>query len=369
MKIQLLKENLQKTGQLVQKFTLSKGQLPVLEYVLIQARKEGITFLVTNLDVSVRLRVSGKILEEGEVLVRAKVLTDVVSHLPMGAIELSVADGQLVVSGSRGKVNLQTLSAEEFPVFSDSLPAVGDLLVQKAMEDLDSVGYSVSTDDSRPVLMGVLWQVKQGRLVATDGYRLSLVESYETWKLEGVDLGLIVPGKALIQAMQLFADLDTTSVRVGYDEKTAQLSFTAPEVGVLVRVMAGEYPGYEAIIPAGGNIVVKVDKGEFFEAVSAAQVLARDNAHIVKLAIESSGLTVSAASAQLGQGKLEVEAEVSLEMKGEIAFNCRYLLDFLNHCQGERVRMEFSDPLKPGLFQDEGNKAFKHVIMPVRVKD
>lgn len=369
MNIQLLKENLQKTGSLIQKFTLIKGQLPVLEYILIRARKEGITFLASNLDVSVRLRVSGKILEEGEVLVRAKVLTDVVSHLPMGAITLAEQDGQLVVSGSRGKVSLQTLAAEEFPVFSDALPGIGEVGVDKAVKDLAYVGYSVSTDDSRPVLTGCLWQMKRGRLVATDGYRLSLMERHDVWKLEGNDLDLIIPGKALIQVMQLFSDLGIASVRVGYDEQTAQLSFMAAEVGVLVRVMAGEYPGYEAIIPSAGSVKVAVDRGEFFEAVSAASVLARDNANIVTLTIINGGVSVSAASAQLGRGDLEVEAETSGEMKAGIAFNCRYLLDFLNHCQEERVTMEFSDSLKPGLFQDGKNTAFKHVIMPVRVKD
>lgn len=370
MKIQVLKENLAKTIQLVARFASVKAQLPVLGYLSIEANDQGIFVSATSLDVGVRVRMAGKIVEPGAVAVPAKIMGELVQSLPLGGVSLDFEDDQLNVTAQRFRAKLQTLPFSEFPVFSKQTQLLGELHLEEITKDYDLIGFSVSSDESRPVLTGFLWKWKQGTVVATDGYRLSLLTNEKNWKVEKSLLDTsIVPGKAMVQMLQALKELGSKKIQVGFLEKEQQLTFVTDDLFGMVRVLGGDFPKYEGILPGELNVDLHVSKEQLLAAVRSASIFARDSANIVKLEIVDKKMIISANTAQVGENTVEVEAEMIKSGEGTIAFNSKFLLDVLIHLPGERVGFGMVDSLRPGVFYDAGLKGFTHVIMPVRVRE
>jgi DNA polymerase III subunit beta len=374
MKIQLLKENLLQAIQTVTKFTTQKNQLPILSHVAIQAEEQGIYFSGTDLEMGIRLRVGGKVVEPGEVGVPAKLLSDLTGALPLGAVELSAdVSGMMEIKAARSRAKIQGLKLNDFPAVlapKDGGVEVGSFDVQRLLEILGRVEFAISRDEARPVLTGILWDFSMKRWVGTDGYRLSVVEG----EMAGVPVkdlpgSLIVSGRYLNEAVKVAGELGLKKVALKYAADTKQIYLVAEDVTVVGRVLTGDYPKYEAILPTEFKVVATVDKGEMAAAVKAAAIFAQDSAHIIRLAFGDKKITVSANAPQVGENQVEVEA--IFEKPGELmmAFNSRYMVDFLGHATTERIVLGVNDPLKAGVFRGEGQEGYRHVIMPVRVRD
>jgi DNA polymerase-3 subunit beta len=248
--------------------------------------------------------------------------------------------------------------------------ALYELSVNQFVKAFDKVGFSISGDETRPILTGFLWQADQGLVVATDGYRLSMDTNKQVW---GIDRGqlprLIVPGKAATQLLQVFEDLKLAKVRVGFLKQSQQLVFVGNDVVGVVRVLMGEFPKYEGILPQQLEVRLTLNREQLLSAVRAAAIFARDSANIVKLQFNNSVIEVSANAAQVGENIVEVEVEVEEGVEGTIAFNSKYLIDLLTHMTTDRITFGMNDSLKPGMFMEVGNDHYKHVIMPVRVRE
>jgi len=370
MNIQVLKENLAKTIQLAVKYASQKAQVPILSNVALEAGDQGIFVTATSLDAGIRLRMAGKVIESGGVVVPAKILSELTQSLPLGGVTLrSEESGDLMITAQRVKAKLQTMPIAEFPPFPELGPLNGELEIDDFVKAYEGIGFAVAVDEVRPVLAGVLWQFNAGTLVATDGYRLSHLTG-----LGAVDLGvkeltsLIIPGKALVQSLQVFQELKSGKVRVGFSEVNQQLVLSGEDSVVVLRVISGEFPKFEAILPSDSTTDILINREQFLSAVRSAVIFARDSANIVKLTIGQGNLEVSANALQVGENSVEVEYEPKLDGSGTIAFNGKYLLDFLTHVKSERVGFGMTDSLKPGLFYEDGVSGYRHVIMPVRVK-
>lgn len=371
MKIQVIKENLAKAIQLATKYTSSKAQVPILSYLLLSAEETGIFVTATNLDVSVRVRLPGKIVASGRVVVPAKILNELVQTLGAGNVNLDSETGsELIVLAGRVRAKLQTLAAEEFPPFPELPTVVGKLRVEDFQKAFSRVSFSVATDESRPILTGFLWQWKTGTVVSTDGYRLSMLADKKVFGVDGGgDETVIAPGKVVEQLLTTFADLKEDEVAFGYVKEGQQLALLGNDCVAVVRVLAGDYPKYEGILPQGAEVELLVDREQLLGAVRSAAIFARDSANIVRLTIKTDSLEVSANATQVGENTAGVEVEFVKPGTGSIAFNGKYLIDFLAHAESERIRFGMTDPLKASLFQEEGRKDYRHVIMPVRVRE
>ncbi len=369
MEIQILKENLVKAMQAMNKFALTKVQLPILTNVLIEVDDQGIFFTTTNLEVGLRLRVAGKVMKKGKVAVPAKVLFELAQRLPLGGVSLSETKEGLHVSSGSVKARVQTSAVEDFPPFPEVVKKQGKLTINAFSQAFNMIGYAVSTDEARPTLTGFLWRIEEGSLVATDGYRLSKVDSLKAWEVAKMTELLIAPGKAMGQLLQVMEDFGVEECDFGYDEQSQQLLFSGEELRMAVRVLSGDYPNYSAILPKTTDLEIQVSREELLNAVKVTEVFSRDSANIVKLTIDDKGMELSANAAQVGENKVRVEIRKIVGDAGEIAFNSRYLSDFLTHSEVEQVGIKLTDALRPGLFYEVGNNSFVHVIMPVRVRE
>lgn len=236
---------------------------------------------------------------------------------------------------------------------------------EKIVNALSMVMFAASTDEGRPLLGGVKIQQHDGPTIfaATDGYRLSMKH---LTRASNEDMDMVVPARALQEV-----------VKVGLEEKEVndigmiklgegQLAFTIGDTEIHTRLVDGQYPDFEKIIPTTYTTRVLLDKEALSRAVKSASVFARENANIIKLHIENQTVTVSANTPQVGENEVDVQAKVDGE-GGELAFNSRFLIEFLANYTEEELLLEMTGSLNPGVFKPVKDESFLHIIMPVRV--
>ena len=367
MKIHILQENLLKTLSRVGRIISSRTQLPVLQNILITATKDSVTFAASNMEMSMLVRVNAKTDKEGSVCVSGKLLTELVTSLPHETVVLEDKEGALFVSTTKTHASLSETPPQEFPQLK--INGDGDKIVMDpdvVVGAIGSVLYASSTDEGRPVLTGVKMETteKETTFVATDGYRLSLKKV--TFEKKN-PANMIVPSRALGEIIKTLSEEKKKEPVVFEKTTDGQLLLTVGDTGVISRLIDGDYPDYARIIPKNHTTKGTADKTELLLAVKSASIFARDNANIVKFHLSGSGITVSANTPQIGQNTVDVDASVDGE-DAEIAFNSRFLLEFLNNFPEDEVLFEMTGSLNPGVFKSTKDKSFLHIIMPVRVQ-
>ncbi len=358
---------------LVSKIAISKGQLPVLANVLLEALKEEVVLSVTNLEIGIRVRIGGKVEETGAITIPARILSEFVTTLPMGGVELEEHEGKLAVKSGKFGGKFAGISASEFPVMpkfgSDEKDGLRFKISRKNLEQIaNEVAFSAALDESRPVLTGVQFRVVGEGLVvtATDGFRLSR----KTIEGGGVKMkaleSVILPARTIIELTKLVAEGKASEIDVQIVKDNNQVLFGYEQTELISRVLEGNFPDVDKIIPKEGKLQLTVDREELIKAVRAISIFARENSNILKLNIDNGKLTIVAVGGQTGEGEVEVEIEKTGENE-TMAFNFKYLLDFLNSVNEERVELSTNGGLTPGVWAREKDKSLIHLIMPVKV--
>ncbi len=372
MKIQIFQENLNRGLTIASRTISTKAQLPILGNVLLKTDKNRLLISATNLETGVSLWLGAKVENEGEITIPAKIFAEIIASLPAGKIDLEIKDNSMELSADGYSASLNGIAASEFP----KLPtyAAGSLLsfpTEKLLEAINQVAYAAATDDGRPVLTGVLFKLegKSLSLVATDGYRLSL-KTIELEEPVKENLSLLLPAKTLLEVSRLITEEKGESlkmVQMGFTKEQNQVVFVFPDLELYSRVIEGEFPDYQKIIPQNLNTKVLLDKESFNRAVKVVSIFARDSANIIKFKIGKDSLEMNANSPQVGENKNSLEAKVTGE-PGEIAFNFSFLQGFLGAVSAPEVSLETSGSLNPGVFKIVGDDSFLHIIMPVRLQ-
>ena len=208
-------------------------------------------------------------------------------------------------------------------------------------------------------------------MVATDGYRLSLKKHAlkNVQKTKSKDpVSLIVPSRVIRELIQMEKDTGGSDVAVHASAEKNQIVFSASDTTLVGRLIEAEFPNYEKIIPTDFSTKTVFNKEDLQRAIKAGYVFARQTAGIVKMSIKKDKVVVSANAPSVGKNTIEVDAKTSGE-ENEIAFNARYLLDFLSNSTSEEVSFEMTGPLNPGVFKEENDPSFLHLIMPIRVQE
>jgi DNA polymerase-3 subunit beta len=374
MKLSLLQENLNIALSSVSRFVALKAQLPILSNILFSTDSGRLKLSATNLELGINYWLGAKIADEGSFTIPAKEITEFVSYLPTGKLDLELNPQSLLeVASAKAQSTFTTIPAADFPV----LPSLNEktsleIDLNVLSDTISQVAFAAAADDSRPVLTAVLcrFSVDSLSLVATDGFRLSLKEIKLVNPLvlpKGQEnLTFLIPSRSLLEVAKLAKS--TKKLKFGLSSDAHQLIFVLEDLELVSRLIEGEYPDYQRIIPESFATKIHLDKNEFAQAVKIASVFARESANVVKLSIKSSSIDVSANATQIGQNKATVDARVEGEPL-EIAFNYKFISDFLASCKGNEVVIQLNEPLTPGLFQDVADPHFTHIIMPVRIQD
>jgi DNA polymerase-3 subunit beta len=373
MKAAILHEPLVKALGALNRIVPSRGQLPVLANILIEAEKTGVTLSATNLEIGLRMIVGGKVTEEGAITVPARALGEFVASLGAESVALESVGEKLKVSGGRGTGSFAGIAASEFPVLPTrkDKPKEGKTvkLKKKAVVEVAAqVAYAAAVEESRPVLTGVkFYSGEKGFMaVATDGFRLARKNLGGSGDWAGWGEGLILPSRTIIELAKLITEGKKEDLEIEMIKENNQVIFIYDTVSVISRVLEGNFPDVEKIIPLESKTRVTADREELTQAVRSAAIFARESANVVRLKIVGEVMRVTASGQQTGEGEVEIEIEKEGE-DGEIAFNYRYMLDVLGSFGGERVRLEMNGSQSPGVWQPEKDSGLGCLIMPVRI--
>lgn len=373
MKLSILQENLSRGLTIASRSVATRAQLPVLGNALLGTDKGRLKLSATNLETGINLWLGAKIEKEGAISIPAKILTEFVSSLPAGRVEIEARENTLYLASGSYEASFVGLAANEFP----TVPSMKTKAVLKFESSLLSLAINqaalaAAQDEGRPILTGVLLksQNKELTLVATDGYRLSFKKLKKVTGIEKVKefkKGLVLPARTLLEVARVATEETEGKIGLAVTPKASQVIFAADDIEIVSRLIEGNFPDFEKIIPDKGKTKALIEREELTRAVRIASIFARESANIIKFSLQKGNLEVSANTAQVGDNKSRVEAKIEGET-GKIAFNSRYLLDFLNIVGADQISFEMTGSLNPGVFKPVGDDSYLHIIMPVRVQ-
>lgn len=352
------------------KIVNAHSTVPILSNVLLQAEDGKISVRATDLELTLEHAFPAEITESGAVTVPAKLFSSYLGNLSVGTLEVNAIPTKASVKCGRSNYDFNALPADEYP----PLPAATrgshlTLAAKKFRDAVDATIFAASGEEARgAVLMGTLLEIDGTSLtlVATDGYRLA---KYQTQLDDGISGAekYIVPSRALAEAARNVGGAEQIAMSA-LGAQSNQLQMSGGGVAITVRLVDGQYPNYQQVIPAQFDRSVKMNTADFIGSLRRAELVAGDRASMVKVAVTGNTLIVTAHSDISGKAYEELE----VEQTGEditIAFNARYLVDILNHIKSEQTIIEFLGPLSPAAIRpaqpsESGQQLY--VLMPLR---
>lgn len=379
------RKDLYEAVQTVGRAVSGRSTLPILSHILAVPQGDGLKMTATDLEMWMECHLPARLdlgLGDDEdsagFTAPARVFTEILGALPEADVTLDRPSGgnQMQVRAGRSDYKILGLPAEEFPGVPEVTPSASFTIGGELLRDvIRHVLFAVATDESRPILTGVLlaFNGKQLRAVATDTHRLAV----RTVQLEGGEgeANAIVPARAMNELLRLSDDEGTVTVSLAQGQARFEIKRGKPDASVpsstitmVTRLIEGQYPNYERVIPAGHDRKLTLETGEFAKAVKRAAIVARDNANRVVLSTEGAQLVLSAESGAVGS----VRDEIEVAREGDdiqIAFNAKYMNDVLNIVETEGVVLELTEPLRPGILRPIGDNAQDYlcVLMPMQV--
>lgn len=354
-------EGVQTAGRAVSPRT----SLPILGHLLITAEEEKIRIAATDLEIGMECVVEAKIEEPGQMAVPAKTLTEILAALPDTDVTLSVDDTNTIsLQCGTSDYSILGLPAEEFPMLPEIHPDVSLTVEYDALRDaIKRTSFAISQDESRAILTGILMQVTDdgAKLVSTDGHRLCLQECTVAESQGSVNA--IIPGRAMNELTRIVPEgKGTIEVKIA----ASQVMFQIGETSLISRLIEGQFPNYEKVIPQEHNKKLTIPTDQLLQSVKRVEIVARENSHKTILGIEDGTLTVTAESGNVGRAHEEVEV-IKEGDDTKMAFNARYLLDVLNVIDTEAIDVELSGESNPAVIRPQGQFDYTYVLMPMQI--
>lgn len=365
MELSVTQENLAKALSGVGRVASSKAGLPILSNILLRTDGNRLLIAATNLEIASTYHIGAKIVTPGAITIPARLVSEFVSSLPKGTVDLKVKDSHLTISSGTYRSVINGVVADEFP----ELPTIDEtssiqyrISTSEFKQAVSQTIVTSSSDSTRPVLTGVYWHSFEGNLylAATDGYRLSERKLVETTS----EVAAIIPTSTLQEVLRNLSD-DTDEVELLFDE--TQVRFRVGESEITSRLIDGNYPDYRQLIPAESETVITIDAAEFVRITKIAGLFARESGGSVTLTAdkEKQSLAIHSIASELGENTSSSAAEVSAD--GQVTLNSRYLAEALSAVNGSTVEFRFSGKLAPCVLTTKSDSInYKHIIMPLK---
>lgn len=374
MKFISVQENLKKGLSIVSHGTGKNINLPILNNILIKAHNNSIELISTNLEIGIIHKLRGKVEEEGEFTVDAKIITDYVNFLPSENVEIEEIDGELKIECENYKTKMKGDSSKEFPLIptvdQSNYYSCGVSDLKKA---LNNVVFAVSNSENRIELSGVMFDFDDNKLilVATDSYRLAEKSITMKSSADFMNQKLIVPARTVQELLRILSSYSNEdlafekegAVRISISEN--QILFTIDSVDLVSRLINGQYPDYKQIIPDKSKTELSTNRNELLRAVKAAAIFSKTGINDVNLEFKNNKIIISASSGQSGESRVDVNAEIT-GIDNEVAINYRYLVDGLNNIDSENVKMKIVSSNTPCILTSEKEDNYLYVVMPIR---
>tara|TARA_B100000378_G_scaffold234640_1_gene200882 strand:- start:146 stop:1246 length:1101 start_codon:yes stop_codon:yes gene_type:complete len=365
MELTVTQENFSKALSAVGRVASTRTQLPILSNILLRTDGNRLLIAATNLEIATTQYIGAKIIKPGAITIPARLISEFVSSLPKGQIELKVTGENIHITSGKYHSIINGVIADDFP----ELPTINEensvryeINIEEFKQAVSQTIITASGDSTRPVLTGVYWHSFEGSLylAATDGYRLSERRLMETKS----EVSAIIPTQTLQEVLRTIADTAET-IDVLFDE--SQVRFRVNEAEVISRLIDGNFPDYRQLIPPTSETSAVMNKAEFTRVTKVAGLFARESGGSVTVTVDSDKKTVSLHSiaSELGENTSELDAEVNGD--GQITLNSRYLSEALGVVDADEISFSFSGKLSPCIIKStKKDTNYYHVIMPLK---
>jgi DNA polymerase-3 subunit beta len=367
MELVVRKTDLLRELQLFQGIVERKNTIPILANVLIEAAGNEVKLLATDLEVALRSRCPASVAKSGSLTLPAKKLYEIVRALPETDVRIEEDKNGVKVAADRFDSRMQTLPIEDFPTLPDVSGKARATLPRQALREMVSkTQFAITGEDTRYFLNGARFVLKPKSLtlVATDGHRLALVEAVHDVGITE-EIGVILPKKTLLELGKLLLEGDGD---ITFEAGENHLFFEVGGRMLISRMIDGQFPAHERVIPKGNDKLVEFDRERLTNAVRRVALLSNERSKAVKVEIERGKVEVTSSSSEFG----EAREQIAVEYEGTplaISFNAQYVLDFLNVVETDVVSLSLKDEVSQAVMKPVGAEGYDYtyVIMPMRI--
>jgi DNA polymerase-3 subunit beta len=364
MDLKVTQANLHKALTIVARVASGKNTLPVLSNILLNVANNQLKLSATNLDIAINTMVGAKVTKPGSLTIPARLLQDFIANLPDTTIRLRQEDNKLHITTDNHNSTINGIAADEFPV----MPVIkkGDNWKVKAgdfKKALQQVVGAASGDEARPILTGLFFHTsgKDLFIAATDSYRLA----EKKLAAPANETSFILPASAAHDLLRIIGDSpEATEVNITQDNQQVRLETSETEL--IARLIEGEYPDYQKLIPTEFAVSATLPKAEIVSIAKVSSLFARAAAGsvVVRTNQEKQTIEVQSVASQIGENTASAPAKVSAD--GEITLNARFLLDAINALEGDTVTIGFNEKLQPVAVTSPDHKDYIHIVMPLK---
>jgi DNA polymerase-3 subunit beta len=349
---------------IVQKAITGKSTMPILEGIYIKASESTLTLIASDMDVSIQTLVEATVIQEGSIVIDAKIFGEIIRKLPNSIIKMEIIENQLIkITCEKSVFDVVYMNANEFP----ELPEINEQLKISVNQNIlknmiKGTSFAIAQEETRPILQGILFEVKNKNLnlVALDGYRLAIKSEFLD---NDMDIEVVIPGKTLNEVSKILEDIEDI---VDITFTNNHILFNLEKTKIISRLLEGKFINYNSLLPQEHKLLVNVNRQELQNAIERASLMAKDgNTNLIKLDIQQDNLIITSNS-QLGK----VREEISIKLQGdeiEIAFNSKYLLDVLKNMEQNEVVMKMTSGISPCVIEEQNNGNARYLVLPVRL--
>lgn len=351
---------------IVQKAITGKSTMPILEGIYIKTNEmdSSLTMIGSDMDVSIQTTVKANIQEAGSIVIDAKIFGEIIRKLPNSTIKIETMENQVIrITCEKSVFDVVYMNTNEFP----ELPEINEDLKISVNQNIlknmiKGTSFAIAQDETRPILQGILFEVKNRNLnlVALDGYRLAIKNEFLD---SDIEIEVVIPGKTLNEVSKILEDVDDI---VDITFTNNHILFNLEKTKIISRLLEGKFINYNSLLPQEHRLLVTVNRQELQNSIERASLMAKEgNTNLIKLDIQQDNLIISSNS-QLGK----VREEISIKLQGEeiqIAFNSRYLLDVLKNMEDDEVIMKMTSSISPCVIEEKDNENAKYLVLPVRL--
>jgi DNA polymerase III subunit beta len=376
MELVVRKTDLLRELQLFQGIVERKNTIPILANVLLEAKGDEVKLLATDLEVGLRSKCPASVTKGGSLTLPAKKLYEIVKALPETDVRIEEDKSGVKVAADRFDSRMQTLPREDFPTLPDASGAVSAVLPRDVVKQMVAkTQFAITGEDTRYFLNGALFLLKPDSmsLVSTDGHRLALVTvprdkskgKAEAAIKEGEDNRVILPRKTLLELGRLLSEGEGDVV---FERGENHLFFEVGGRLLISRMIDGQFPAFERVIPKNNDKRVEFDRDRLTNAVRRVALLSNERSRAVKIQIDKGKVEILSSSPEFGEAKETLVVDYA-STPVTICFNAQYVLDFLGAVETDSVALEFKDEMSQAVMSPIGadGYSYTYVIMPMRV--
>lgn len=367
MKFSCSQNTLVKALNTVSKAVTSRTTLPILKGIMLSVDENGyLTMSASDLDISIEEKIEVSDFIAGEIVVQAKLFSDIIRKLPSGIVIIEENSGNLDIRCGSSEFNIVGSSADEFPrinIEEGNEKIVFDKEILKDM--IRKTSFAASIDEARGVITGILIELKEKNInmVSLDGFRMAVTRES---MINGKEDNIIIPARILNEIAKIITETESEKSDIDFYMADRRAIFMIDNIKVVARLLEGEFVNYEDILPKESAIKIICNKNDLLESIERASLLAKvGKNNLIKLDIKENILEITSRSEE---GNVKEEVIISNDGKNLIiGFNSKYLIDALKNIDEENISMYFNTPISPCLIKPIEGAGFEYLVLPVRI--